>query len=115
MDHADVPSCQECLEWLYDKDWKIVRIAGQKQKRNGGAVPCWKCPKGPRPFENEPTLRTLLALDYYHLCQVDGTGLLPRDRRVLFNNVLINRVREQAVSGKLGLFPLLMLTARGKS
>ena len=96
--HADIPPCAECVQWQFDGQWKPVTHLtpeGRVRTPRAGKPPCWKCPKGPEPFAGEPTARTLRAIDYFHLCRADSTGLLPRDRITVENHALIERLREQ--------------------
>lgn len=112
MDHAEVPSCADCRKWQYTKDWKRETRHGQWMERRGPS-PCYRCPKGPEPFKNEPTRTTLLTLEYYYQCLADTGGLLPRDRRVVENNALIARIKEQAARARLDAMPLVMLASIG--
>jgi hypothetical protein len=114
--HAEIPACRDCIQWLYnpDRGWRPTLSHGQKIPRGGSRPPCWKCPKGPEPFTNEPTRTTLLVMDYYYQCLQDPAGLLPRDRRVLDNNALIARLKEQTARDRVDSFPLLLLGGLGK-
>lgn len=111
MNHADIPACAECVRWLFDKNWKIVRSLGQPVPRGKSPTPCWKCPKGPKPFENESTPRTAAAIEYHSLCAADAGLTLPRDRRVIENNALIDRIRDRLLREQtqaLGSLALLL-------
>lgn len=113
--HADIPSCAECKEWMFDKDWRPTKHLGQRVPRGKTPTPCWKCPKGPVPFENEPTRTTLLTIEYFYACQADDSGfLLARDRRVVENNALILKIRERMQREAMRALPLLALVTETK-
>lgn len=113
--HAEIPSCAECKQWMYDKDWRPTKHLGQRVSRGKSQTPCWKCPKGPLPFENEPTRATLLTIEYFYQCQADDSGfLLPRDRRVIENNALILKIRERIQREAMRALPMIALAAGTK-
>lgn len=79
-------------------------------------MPCASCPKSgphgdglPHP-EKELSDRNWAAYWYSTQCQVDSTGILPRDLIVVRNNALILMVKEQVARSQEGELPLLMMT-----
>ncbi len=99
ISHPELPTCQDCKDWIYDENWKRLRDrkTGKEYRRPlGTPTPCHKCPKGPVPFEKELTLQNAQAFRYYLECKVDNLGLLPQDRITVRNNSLIRFVEENA-------------------
>lgn len=113
-----IPTCGMCQEWVYDpKTWKPVGHGGKAVKRQANnPPPCYACPKSgkedgkPRP-DRDPTERSQQAVEYYGLCQMDPTNIIPRDKLVIRNNAIIARVQQSLERGRgdlqtalLGLF-----------
>ncbi len=99
---------------------------GQREKRGGQdlarpknvAPPCFKCPKGPEPYTAELSVQNQQTLDYYHLCEADNAGLLPRDMIVLRNHSIIRRIRDDADkrdSAPIIVVPTLTTTSRPRA
>ena len=100
--YPQLPTCDECRRFNIDlKTGKKSTRAGQPSLREPGSpLPCASCPKSsiedprPRP-DRELNGRNQQAYAHYRLCQVDTTGLLPRDAITLRNAALIRLVEEQ--------------------
>lgn len=115
LTHPEVPACEDCQTWLYRlPSWERVTKLGEPVRRGPGeATPCGKCVKGrhdrqPHP-ERDLTPRNWQALQYYYQCEVDTTGILPRDAIVIRNNALIRQVirANENASGTLALLGVM--------
>lgn len=119
MAHAEIPSCADCKTWDYDRTWKRTKTKRggtlEDRKRTPGApTPCWTCPKAddgkPAPHK-ELTAKNWRAWEYYWQCEVDATGLLPRDRLTIRNNALIRGLLDQIARERQNLAPVLLALA----
>jgi hypothetical protein len=114
--HPELPSCEDCQAYLYSDRWELSRKGGQPVARPKGIqTPCYRCPKIPPGTEPKPanainlSERNYAAYWYAQQCQVDNTGVLPRDKIVVRNNTLVQMVKEQIARSNEGELPMLML------
>ncbi len=120
LSHPELPTCDDCQKWIYGSDWRRTergRPPKPQERPKGTPLPCINCPKSrvhntPRP-DRELTNENRAALAYYHLCQADATGLIPRDLIVVQNNALIGRAIDQWNRGKEDLTPILLAMFAG--
>lgn len=88
-----LPPCDDCKQWMYDDDWKRCTRLGVDLPRSAGTpTPCWKCPKGPVPYEKELSLKNWTAYDLYLQCKAGKP--IPDDPIVHQNHALIRWVED---------------------
>lgn len=114
LTHPELPSCQDCQQYIYDEDWRPSLRRGLPVVRpDNCGPPCYRCPKIVRGSEPIPanaqqlSHRNAQVLEYFYLCRADTTGLLPRDRLVLRHNAILQRVHEQVQSQRSDVLPLI--------
>lgn len=99
--------CVECQAYLTDENWRIVTIAGRKQKRpkhRNAQSPCrvpeisGGCPKGTP--ENPKTLSQQNLQAYWFHRQCKAVGRFPDDAVVMQNAAIIEDALRQCDSRK---------------
>jgi len=46
--HPELPSCEDCQQWMYSDKWRRVKRQGLQVLRPPGTpTPCYRCPKIP--------------------------------------------------------------------
>ncbi len=124
LSHSNLPSCGDCKQTLYDKDWKPVQRRGEIVPRPAGTpTPCVTCPKcrhlplTERKPENAAALspKNEAAYWYYLQCREDPRGeLTPRDAITLRNNALIRQTLDDFDRAQANIAPLFMALFGGK-
>jgi hypothetical protein len=122
LHHPEVPTCKDCQEWMYDKEWKktlrlqigpdgeLARLP--LRRRKGDPTPCPTCPKShdgqPHP-EKELSRKNAAAWRHYMECK--ATGQFPDDAIVRHNAALIRWIEESADRSNQRMIPSLLIAA----
>lgn len=107
----EIPACEDCGRWLYDKDWKQSRRAGKPVPRPAGVpTPCALCPKSAGTGRPNPAAelsgRNAKTLALYHQAKA---GLpVPADPIARRNLGVIERVTRQVERQQSDPLPLLL-------
>ncbi len=110
MTHPNLPTCEDCKKWLFDREWNPVPKRGDPNDYEERPIalngkpdtPCYSCPKIPMDKKQvaspehaiELSDRNKRALWYAYQCEADDTHLLPRDLTVVRNNALVKLAKE---------------------
>lgn len=120
LTHPELPTCDDCLVWLYDREWKRATRGGKEVRRPAGAsTPCHLCPKSrdckPNP-DAELSQKNSRALQLY--MEIKAGRPMPDDRIVQRNCALIRWVEDGVARGQLAganVTPIIQaVLARGR-
>lgn len=116
MAHPEVPTCDECCEWLFDDHWRRLGDTDRDRRDPSDATPCHKCPKIPQGEPPTPVTGrqaelnedNAQALRHYLRCK--ATGTFPEDSLVEQHAAIIRQVEDQV--GRMAMVePVLAILA----
>ena len=100
--HPELPTCENCKEYVYDATWKPTLIAGQVHAKRppGTSTPCPICPKIPHGATPKPENAIELSdknwAAYRHYRECKAVGSFPVEDAIVRRNADLIRQAEES-------------------